>query len=74
MFGEDFETFKTCMDFMLNSFVYQWHGENPVFSVFGPELNFVLLLVWVEQGDEISLEYAGTHALKRDLVRYLDQV
>lgn len=26
--------------------------------------------LWVEQGDEISLEYAGTHALKRDLVRY----
>lgn len=26
--------------------------------------------MWVEQGDEISLEYSGTHALKRDLVRY----
>lgn len=26
--------------------------------------------LWVEQGDEISLEYAGTHALKRDLVRF----
>ncbi|XP_022145619.1 phosphoinositide phosphatase SAC8 [Momordica charantia] len=25
---------------------------------------------WGEQGDEISLEYAGTHALKGDLVRY----
>ncbi|PON51133.1 Phosphoinositide phosphatase [Parasponia andersonii] len=25
---------------------------------------------WAEQGDEISLEYAGTHALKGDLVRY----
>lgn len=25
--------------------------------------------VWVEHGDEISLEYSGTHALKRDLVR-----
>ncbi|KAF8402630.1 hypothetical protein HHK36_010719 [Tetracentron sinense] len=25
--------------------------------------------LWVEQGDEISLEYSGTHALKRDLVR-----
>jgi hypothetical protein len=32
------------------------------------ELYFVL--VWAEQGDEISLEYAGTHALKGDLVRY----
>lgn len=26
--------------------------------------------LWVDQGDEISLEYSGTHALKRDLVRY----
>ncbi|KAM6550612.1 hypothetical protein CsatB_000420 [Cannabis sativa] len=25
---------------------------------------------WAEQGDELSLEYAGTHALKGDLVRY----
>uniref|UniRef100_A0A7C9AJT8 SAC domain-containing protein n=1 Tax=Opuntia streptacantha TaxID=393608 RepID=A0A7C9AJT8_OPUST len=27
-------------------------------------------LLWVNQGDEISLEYTGTHALKRDLVRH----
>ncbi|GFY82383.1 SAC domain-containing protein 8 [Actinidia rufa] len=26
--------------------------------------------LWVEQGDDISLEYSGTHALKQDLVRY----
>lgn len=26
--------------------------------------------LWAEQGDEVSLEYAGTHALKGDLVRY----
>lgn len=26
--------------------------------------------LWVEQGDEISLEYSGTPALKGDLVRY----
>ncbi|KAL8526643.1 hypothetical protein ACS0TY_015738 [Phlomoides rotata] len=26
--------------------------------------------LWVEHGDEISLEYSGTHALKRDLVKY----
>lgn len=26
--------------------------------------------MWAEQGDEISLEYAGTNALKGDLVRY----
>ncbi|EPS58299.1 hypothetical protein M569_16516, partial [Genlisea aurea] len=28
------------------------------------------MTVWVENGDEISLGYSGTHALKRDLVRY----
>lgn len=27
-------------------------------------------ILWVDHGDEISLEYAGTHALKGDLVRY----
>lgn len=27
-------------------------------------------ILWVEHGDEISIEYTGTHALKRDLVRY----
>ncbi|XP_064942791.1 phosphoinositide phosphatase SAC8-like isoform X4 [Musa acuminata AAA Group] len=27
-------------------------------------------ILWAEHGDEISLEYAGTHALKGDLVRY----
>jgi hypothetical protein len=26
--------------------------------------------LWVNHGDEVSLEYAGTHALKRDLLRY----
>ncbi|KAM7252033.1 hypothetical protein ACFE04_023916 [Oxalis oulophora] len=26
--------------------------------------------LWAEQGDEVSLEYAGTHALKGDLVRF----
>ncbi|KAM1159795.1 hypothetical protein ACFX19_033491 [Malus domestica] len=26
--------------------------------------------LWAEQGDEISLEYAGNYALKGDLVRY----
>lgn len=28
------------------------------------------LIVWAEQGDEISLQYAGTYALKGDLVRW----
>lgn len=27
-------------------------------------------ILWAEHGDEISLEYTGTHALKGDLVRY----
>lgn len=27
-------------------------------------------LLWAEQGDEISIEYSGTHALKGDLIRY----
>ncbi|KAK1284243.1 Phosphoinositide phosphatase SAC8 [Acorus calamus] len=27
-------------------------------------------MMWVDHGDEISLEYSGTHALKRDLVRF----
>ncbi|XP_020882616.1 phosphoinositide phosphatase SAC8 isoform X1 [Arabidopsis lyrata subsp. lyrata] len=26
--------------------------------------------IWAEQGDEVSLQYAGTYALKGDLVRY----
>ncbi|XP_057435247.1 phosphoinositide phosphatase SAC8 isoform X2 [Lotus japonicus] len=38
-------------------------------SMFGEEYGKFRTL-WAEQGDEISLEYAGTHALKGDLVRY----
>ncbi|XP_065852849.1 phosphoinositide phosphatase SAC8 isoform X2 [Euphorbia lathyris] len=34
------------------------------------EENIKFRTLWAEQGDEISLEYAGTHALKGDLVRY----
>lgn len=30
----------------------------------------VFRTLWLDQGDEISLEYSGTHALKGDLVRY----
>uniref|UniRef100_A0A803MK73 SAC domain-containing protein n=1 Tax=Chenopodium quinoa TaxID=63459 RepID=A0A803MK73_CHEQI len=33
-------------------------------------LEDTISILWVEQGDELSLEYTGTHALKRDLVRY----
>ncbi|CAL0302629.1 unnamed protein product [Lupinus luteus] len=38
-------------------------------SMFGEEYGKFRTL-WAEQGDEISLEYAGTYALKGDLVRY----
>ncbi|XP_051131684.1 phosphoinositide phosphatase SAC8 isoform X2 [Andrographis paniculata] len=38
-------------------------------SLFSEDLE-TFRTVWVEHGDEISLEYSGTHALKRDLVRY----
>lgn len=38
-------------------------------SDFGEDFE-IFRTMWVEQGDEISLEYSGTHALKRDLVRY----
>ncbi|GKV22002.1 hypothetical protein SLEP1_g31911 [Rubroshorea leprosula] len=31
-------------------------------------------LMWAEHGDEISLEYTGTYALKGDLVRYGKQI
>nr|KYP46693.1 Phosphatidylinositide phosphatase SAC1 [Cajanus cajan] len=38
-------------------------------SMFGEEYG-KFRISWAEQGDELSLEYAGTHALKGDLVRY----
>ncbi|KMT12351.1 hypothetical protein BVRB_5g102860 isoform B [Beta vulgaris subsp. vulgaris] len=38
-------------------------------SICGEEFDKFKIL-WVEQGDELSIEYTGTHALKRDLVRY----
>lgn len=44
-------------------------SSNDCISMFGEDFETFKTL-WVEQGDEISLEYAGTHALKRDLVRF----
>ncbi|GMH30028.1 hypothetical protein Nepgr_031871 [Nepenthes gracilis] len=38
-------------------------------SILGEEYDKFKIL-WVEHGDEISVEYAGTNALKRDVVRY----
>ncbi|ONK67920.1 uncharacterized protein A4U43_C05F5170 [Asparagus officinalis] len=35
-----------------------------------PDIYERFKILWAEHGDEISLEYAGTHALKGDLVRY----
>ncbi|RVW84897.1 Phosphoinositide phosphatase SAC8 [Vitis vinifera] len=35
-------------------------------AMFGEDYE-IFKTLWVEQGDEISLEYSGTHALKRDL-------
>lgn len=61
--NEDFEIFKTR------------RSTIPTFYFVIGDYSYALfwtssfLIVWVEQGDEISLEYAGTHALKRDLVR-----
>lgn len=41
-----------------------------VIEVLRSVMNFMsFVVVWAEQGDEISLEYAGTNALKGDLVR-----
>ncbi|RVW32502.1 Phosphoinositide phosphatase SAC8 [Vitis vinifera] len=37
-------------------------------AMFGEDYE-IFKTLWVEQGDEISLEYSGTHALKRDLVK-----
>ncbi|XP_060176402.1 phosphoinositide phosphatase SAC8 isoform X1 [Lycium barbarum] len=44
-------------------------SSNECISMF-PEDFEIFKTMWVEQGDEISLEYSGTHALKRDLVKY----
>lgn len=38
-------------------------------STFGEDFE-IFKTLWAEQGDEISLEYSGTPALKGDLVRY----
>ncbi|KAJ8533775.1 hypothetical protein K7X08_007099 [Anisodus acutangulus] len=44
-------------------------SSNESISMFTEDFE-IFKTMWVEQGDEISLEYSGTHALKRDLVRY----
>lgn len=65
MFSEDFEIFRTSMD-SVNLVILLIHTcICCLLSLLSP----VIFAVWVDQGDEISLEYSGTHALKRDLVR-----
>lgn len=70
MFGEDYERFKTCRELfklllLLSPLALLIALCFPFLTV-----SFMLFLaVWVEQGDEISIEYSGTHALKRDLVK-----
>ncbi|XP_052173172.1 phosphoinositide phosphatase SAC8 isoform X2 [Diospyros lotus] len=44
-------------------------SSNECISMFAEDFE-IFRTAWMEQGDEISLEYSGTHALKRDLVRY----
>ncbi|KAK4724711.1 hypothetical protein R3W88_027490 [Solanum pinnatisectum] len=44
-------------------------SSNECISMFTEDFE-IFKIMWMEQGDEISLEYSGTHALKRDLVRY----
>ncbi|KAK4749515.1 hypothetical protein SAY87_026964 [Trapa incisa] len=44
-------------------------APNECFSI-SPENYGKFRALWAEQGDELSLEYTGTHALKGDLVRY----
>ncbi|KAL3531681.1 hypothetical protein ACH5RR_005202 [Cinchona calisaya] len=44
-------------------------GSNDCISMFSEDFE-IFKNLWVDQGDEISLEYSGTHALKGDLVRY----
>ncbi|PKA66909.1 Phosphoinositide phosphatase SAC8 [Apostasia shenzhenica] len=38
-------------------------------SLYG-DVNEMFKILWAEHGDEISLQYTGTHALKGDLIRY----
>jgi len=35
-----------------------------------PEINEDFKILWIDHGDDISLGYSGTHALKRDFVRF----
>ncbi|KAK4799391.1 hypothetical protein SAY86_024756 [Trapa natans] len=44
-------------------------APNECFSI-SPENYGKFRALWAEQGDELSFEYTGTHALKGDLVRY----
>ena len=72
MFAEEYRKFRTCMELLILLVLSSLLSRNLPMNLciwFHSQLLFTLTLVWAEQGDEISLEYAGTHALKGDLVR-----
>ncbi|XP_058075031.1 phosphoinositide phosphatase SAC8 isoform X5 [Magnolia sinica] len=55
----------------LNTQLQRMEAFSPSESISShPDIDEKFKILWVEQGDEISLEYSGTHALKGDLVRY----
>lgn len=71
MFPEEYGKIKTCMEFLILLLLSSSLSQNlPVKLCFQFHSKLLFAdLVWAKQGDEISLEYAGTNALKGDLVR-----
>lgn len=69
MFNEEYAKFRASMKCFFRHFLVEFEVIFKIISVLLFHTHFSLALVWAEQGDEISLEYAGTHALKGDLVR-----
>ncbi|KAJ9545179.1 hypothetical protein OSB04_024886 [Centaurea solstitialis] len=64
---EDYEIFRNCMDQEYYHVCLFPESNICLVLIWN---NLLLLTVWVDQGDEISLEYSGTNALKGDIVRY----
>lgn len=60
------DTFKKCKVYFMVKYLL------PIIRLLSKCLMVMIacLVVWVEHGDELSLEYAGSYALKGDLVRY----
>lgn len=59
------------MDFQFNFYVFQCNYSSNYLYLFLVIFFSLMIVVWADHGDDISLQYAGTPALKRDLVRYL---